>query len=257
MLMANDLIRKFIRDWLEHPGNAKREDVDFLIVSWLKAQGDFSLVQETAYRWLTDNKKRSEASYIIRHLAKIPTLPIATIKDILCWCRSFCRDNYAIVRLSQLQRNLQNHAVFEEATDTLTLVLPIVLQRATIDALVQNNVTNIFIHLLYNPALDQGTNKAALAALFSQWVKEPRSFAQFRVHPDNKLQQTKAIFQLLIDSLAQGLLDVERDKKGIENFLAWVNSWPPDRKAKIKPGLERLVKQERFKALAHCLDFDH
>jgi hypothetical protein len=155
-----------------------------------------------------------------------------------------------------LQLNLRNVAIWAEAVESLTLILPQVIQRESINALLQDNVAKTFINLLYNPGSRLGQNREMLVNLFAQWVRNPRAFAQLRVAPQNTMQQNKEIFQLLVDGLVQGELDEKRDKEGIQNFLTWVDSWQPDRKEKLKPALGFLIKTEKLKELAYCIKFN-
>ncbi|MDO9041095.1 MAG: ATP-binding protein [Desulfocapsaceae bacterium] len=249
-------VKEFIRQWLQYLDNAEQENVDFLLRSWMKAHGDFSLVQESACRWLTANKEKYDAVYITKYLARVRDLPVATAKDILSWCRSFCGNEDAISRLANLGLNLQHDAIMEEAMETWALVLPHVLHRTTLIEWLQNHVTNIFINLRYNPGLRRGQNTEKLVTLFALWVRDTRSFAQLRVYPNNTSQQTKAIFQMLVDGLAQGQLDGKRDKEGIRNFLVWINSWRPERKEKIKAAFNVLINTPELKELFYCIEFN-
>lgn len=139
--------------------------------------------------------------------------------------------------------------------EVMALILPHAMQRTTINDWLQNYVINIIINLRYNPGLNQGRNTEKLVAMFTQWIRDPRAFAQLRVAPQNTMQQTKEIFQLLVEGFTQGELDEKRDKEGIQNFLTWVDSWQPDRKEKIKPALGFLIKTEKLKELAYCVKF--
>ncbi len=38
----------------------------------------------------------------------------------------------------------------------------------------------------------------------------------------------------VVDLLRQGLLDVERDRRGLEDFLRWVDGWRPESKSEIR-----------------------
>ncbi|MCD4767858.1 MAG: hypothetical protein K8R34_15295, partial [Methanosarcinales archaeon] len=225
---STEMILEYMMAWLEK----HCEDINacFIYDAWIERDKDFSVIGSYAIQWLSRNRDKAEAVYLTKFLAKQRGITVGTVKDILMWCQSFPDDG--LWRLTQLKINLYNEELGEEVVNTSETVLrPLILHGYPIPSVIKEQIPSLFSYLISAPKLRFGQLRTRVDMLLMIWLRNPASFGS-DINPNINLQRW-SYFQRIIDLIVSEDLDVVADRKAIERFLYWVNSWEPKRKSKL------------------------
>ena len=233
------LVEEHVRAWLtEH---ATAEGASFVLASWLKSGGSFDAVREAAFSWLAEHKTRPEAAFVTHYLAIQPDLPVDTVGDILDWCQYHASSVDAMWRFSRLRGHLQIASLKSNVVATATLLLqPVVLSEENLDDDLVQPTLFVFLSIINIFGSWSGSRsiRRPVDEMFAAWIRRADSFSQdFR---PRTIYQRRGFALKFTELLQLSLLDIDHDRRGIADFLHWVNRWQPKAKLEARPILDWL-----------------
>src|SRR5262249_46685857 len=161
-------------------------------------------------------------------------LPVATVRDILTWCRSFPKNEDALWRLAQLREHLSIPEVAEEVVATAEVVLEHFLDQHTyIEGKTKEQIVTVFFNLITAKGMRAGSLRDRVDNLFVKWIKDQRSFGPYPTR--FRLLQTTGFLSRLSALIAAGVLDPVSDFETLKRFMQWLNTWETDRKLVLVP----------------------
>ncbi|MHB8473331.1 MAG: hypothetical protein ACYDC8_10935, partial [Gammaproteobacteria bacterium] len=227
-----DLVREPIRAWLNLHGDSF--EADHVFRAWLVNEGEFSLVADAAAKWLRTYRGEYEASYVTKPLAWQKSLAVPTIRDILYWARTFCHDDDALFRTTQLGSKLLKPEIADDLIETAEVLLNSRQGKLHPPATWLFNL--LCSYLICAKSLDDRDRRARVNSWFVGWLLRPSSFLDT---PRPSIQRTQFV-ERLADLLYGSSLDVERDRESLLKFLRWINLWSNEKKAMVKAQIEEL-----------------
>ena len=234
---AKGVVRNGLRDWLSH--HAEDDDADHVFRSWLETGGEQDLVWDAAIAWLSKHKTEESAVYVTKFIARQNELPVAIIRDILTWCRSFPTNEDALWRLTQLREHLAIPEVAEDVLATAELVLEHLLdQRTYIKGKTGEQIVTVYFNLITAQGMQLGSLRERADDLFVKWIQDERSFGPYATR--FWVLQNASFLSRLSDLLTAGVLDPVSDSKALARFMQWLDTWEQDRKQALIPILSDL-----------------
>ena len=234
-----ELVQESIEAWLEE--HKTNHEADFVYKAWLEAGGEFSFVSSSAILWLHQNYDKLEAVYLTKFLAKQKDIPVETVKDILMWCHQFPNNEDALWRLTQLSKHLLREEAGEKVIITSEAVLkPLISLDILPGKLIRGQITTLFSYLISAPILSSGSYRNRVDSLLLTWLKNPSSYGR-NLKPHFIMQRPKYV-QRIIELLIAGELSISEDRKNLERFLYWVDSWDSNQKSQLYQTIDFLIK---------------
>ncbi|HSS51412.1 MAG TPA: hypothetical protein VLX28_20915 [Thermoanaerobaculia bacterium] len=229
-----DLVKEVLSAWLEQ--HAKEPVSGFVIRAWLEKKGDFSRVRQAAIQWLSHHRESLDATFVIKFLARQPDLPTGTVQDILAWCRAFPLHDDALWRLTSLERYLLGPEIFTEVLATCDLVVGAVVEAPT-----PSRYHSALTRLLFSILGEIPELRSATQSLFQAWLRHP---AVHRILIEGQRDDLLATLNLkaqglslllyLDDLIARKVLNPDRDRKALARFFAWIATWKPENKDRVR-----------------------
>lgn len=98
--------------------------------------------------------------------------------------------------------------------------------------------THAHMTVLFSHLLALRGEREAVDALYAEWIRHGDAFGGGHATPGNFQQE--AFVQRAADLLGWGLLDHDKDRGGIGRFAAWIDSWNPRNKFRVRRVIDML-----------------
>ena len=98
--------------------------------------------------------------------------------------------------------------------------------------------THAHMTVLFSHLLALHGERESVDALYAAWVRHDDAFGAGHATPGGFQQE--AFVQRLADLLGWGLLEGDRDRDGLGRFAAWIDSWNPRNKFRVRRVLDML-----------------
>lgn len=121
-------------------------------------------------------------------------------------------------------------------TDLVAAAQAVVL--ATLAAPALPPGTHAHMTVLFSHLLALGTERDAVDALYAAWVRHDDAFGVGHATP--AAFQQEVFVQRLGDLLGWGHLDHHNDRDGVSRFAAWIDSWNPRNKFRVRRVIDML-----------------
>jgi len=215
---------------------SEQANADHVLTAWLRAGGDFATVREASLRWIHLHATDDSASFLMKQVARQDIVPVQAVSDILAWCNAHEDDEDALWRLSQLGRKLHLPELAQQVVATACRVLEARLKLRPGEARLEKIVSWVLaslVHLSLGPAkpwIDRIDN------VFMMWLRRLPTI------PARGLQlvQSEMFVRRLADLLQKGQLNPVSERPAIRAFLAWVESWPSERRERLSSLIDEI-----------------
>jgi hypothetical protein len=222
------MVRDHLLHWLErHAGDRK---AGFVLRAWLTRRGDLLAVLAAAMTWLRAHWDSTEVMPVLKLVAEHPDLPDETVRELLALCRDHPEVEGALGRLMELEQHLLRPGLTPDVVASCEAVAGVAMAS---DA-PSRHTCALLARLLSILGSDREL-RAATRPVFLAWLRHPASYGPIR-NLDSLpfLEGEPSSLLYIVDALAAGELDLERDREPLSRFLTWMATWDPEQRDRMR-----------------------
>jgi hypothetical protein len=216
--------------WVAEHG--QKEHAGFVYRAWLDAGDDITPIEDSVQQWVHVNRDQEKTVYLMKALTKEKLLPLQMIQDILFWCRKFTSNTDVLWRFTGLGSKLFTASLADDVLTTAEILIASRAKEPVADPVTRGQVATILSFLIDAKGMQERSFRERVDRLLAAWLRNPSAFGSDPPAHVNIQQYPYA--ERVVTLIGAGVLDPTTDDPALRRFVAWLNTWQPDRRASLR-----------------------